>query len=107
MASLTAVQMRAEPKAKVPSSCDKPGTDRRTFPLAAAGHASCSEPQSGMITKSWTGSQELANRQRSYPGTKLGAGLYSAMQWIEALINVSAFAGFLGVASCWPNAPSK
>jgi hypothetical protein len=25
------------------------------------------------------------------------------MQWIEALINVSAFAGFLGVASYWPN----
>jgi len=25
------------------------------------------------------------------------------MQWIEALINVSAFAGFLGLASYWPN----
>jgi hypothetical protein len=24
------------------------------------------------------------------------------MQWIEALINVSALAGFVGVASCWP-----
>jgi len=24
------------------------------------------------------------------------------MQWIEALINVSAFAGFLGLASYWP-----
>jgi hypothetical protein len=29
------------------------------------------------------------------------------MQWIEALINVSAFAGFLGVANCWPKASSK
>jgi hypothetical protein len=26
----------------------------------------------------------------------------SAMQWIEALINVSAFAGFIGVANAWP-----
>ena len=25
------------------------------------------------------------------------------MQWIEAIINVSALAGFVGVASCWPN----
>jgi hypothetical protein len=24
------------------------------------------------------------------------------MQWIEGLINVSAFAGFLGVAMYWP-----
>jgi hypothetical protein len=24
------------------------------------------------------------------------------MQWIEALLNVSAFAGFVGVANCWP-----
>jgi hypothetical protein len=24
------------------------------------------------------------------------------MQWIEALINLSARAGFVGVASCWP-----
>jgi hypothetical protein len=24
------------------------------------------------------------------------------MQWIEALINVSAFAGFIGVATHWP-----
>jgi hypothetical protein len=24
------------------------------------------------------------------------------MQWIEALINVSALACFIGVASCWP-----
>jgi hypothetical protein len=24
------------------------------------------------------------------------------IQWIEALINVSAFAGFLGVATHWP-----
>jgi hypothetical protein len=24
------------------------------------------------------------------------------MQWIEALINVSALAGFVGIASCWP-----
>jgi len=24
------------------------------------------------------------------------------MQWIEALINVSAFAGFIGLASNWP-----
>jgi hypothetical protein len=24
------------------------------------------------------------------------------MQWIEALINVSALAGFIGIASCWP-----
>jgi hypothetical protein len=25
-----------------------------------------------------------------------------SMQWIEALINVSAFAGFIGIASAWP-----
>jgi hypothetical protein len=24
------------------------------------------------------------------------------MQWIEALINVSAFAGFIGIANAWP-----
>jgi hypothetical protein len=24
------------------------------------------------------------------------------MQWIEALINVSAFVGFVGVATLWP-----
>jgi hypothetical protein len=24
------------------------------------------------------------------------------MQWVEALINVSAFAGFLGIATHWP-----
>jgi hypothetical protein len=24
------------------------------------------------------------------------------MQWIEALINIFAFAGFIGVATCWP-----
>jgi len=24
------------------------------------------------------------------------------MQWIEALINVSALAGFVGIASYWP-----
>jgi hypothetical protein len=24
------------------------------------------------------------------------------MQWIEAIINVSALAGFVGVANCWP-----
>jgi hypothetical protein len=29
------------------------------------------------------------------------------MQWIEALINVSALAGFVGVASCWPKSPSR
>jgi hypothetical protein len=28
------------------------------------------------------------------------------MQWIEALINVSALAGFVGVASCWPTGAS-
>jgi hypothetical protein len=28
------------------------------------------------------------------------------MQWIEALINVSALAGFVDVASCWPTAVS-
>jgi hypothetical protein len=26
----------------------------------------------------------------------------TGMQWIEALINVSALAGFVGIASCWP-----
>jgi hypothetical protein len=26
------------------------------------------------------------------------------MQWIEALINVLAFAAFIGVANHWPNA---
>ena len=25
-----------------------------------------------------------------------------AMQWIEALINISALAGFIGVANAWP-----
>jgi hypothetical protein len=25
------------------------------------------------------------------------------MQWIEALINLSAFAGFIGLASTWPD----
>jgi hypothetical protein len=31
------------------------------------------------------------------------------MQWIEALINVSAFAGFIGLASAWPenSSPDK
>jgi hypothetical protein len=24
------------------------------------------------------------------------------MQWIEALINLSAFAGFIGIAQAWP-----
>jgi len=24
------------------------------------------------------------------------------MQWIEALINISALAGFIGVANAWP-----
>ena len=24
------------------------------------------------------------------------------MQWIEAIINISAFAGFIGIASAWP-----
>jgi hypothetical protein len=24
------------------------------------------------------------------------------MQWIEALINLSAFAGFIGIAQTWP-----
>jgi hypothetical protein len=28
------------------------------------------------------------------------------MQWIEAFINVSALAGFVGIASCWPSGPS-
>ena len=36
------------------------------------------------------------------PEPNVRAALGTAMQWIEALINVSAFAGFLGVASCWP-----
>jgi hypothetical protein len=27
--------------------------------------------------------------------------LLAGMQWIEALINVSALAGFVGVANCW------
>ena len=26
----------------------------------------------------------------------------TGMQWIEALINVSALAGFVGIASYWP-----
>jgi hypothetical protein len=28
----------------------------------------------------------------------------SAMQWIEALVNVSAFAGFIGLVTHWPEA---
>jgi hypothetical protein len=31
-----------------------------------------------------------------------GCRLFPAMQWIEALINVSAFAGFIGLATHWP-----
>jgi hypothetical protein len=27
----------------------------------------------------------------------------SAMQWIEALVNLSAFAGFIGLATHWPD----
>jgi hypothetical protein len=36
------------------------------------------------------------------PEPKSDAVLGADMQWIEALINMFAFAGFVGVANCWP-----
>jgi hypothetical protein len=38
----------------------------------------------------------------TYSGTNIRTALCRAMQWIEALINMSAFAGFIGVATHWP-----
>ena len=43
-----------------------------------------------------------ANRQPSHSGTNSPHGGFPAMQWIEALINLSAFAGFIGLATHWP-----
>jgi hypothetical protein len=40
--------------------------------------------------------------QRSHSGTKARAGVLVDMQWIEALINISALVGFVGVATHWP-----
>jgi hypothetical protein len=33
----------------------------------------------------------------------MSAALGRSMQWIEALINLSGFTGFLRLASYWPN----
>jgi hypothetical protein len=35
----------------------------------------------------------------SNPGTKHALSHYCGMQWIEALINISAFLGFVGIAN--------
>jgi hypothetical protein len=43
-----------------------------------------------------------ANRQPTHSGTIGRLAALPAMQWIEALINVSAFAGFIGLATHWP-----
>jgi hypothetical protein len=45
------------------------------------------------------GSPGPASRQSSHSGTKARAALYGGMQWIEALINISVLAGFIGVAN--------
>jgi hypothetical protein len=40
-----------------------------------------------------------AARQSSYSGTKTMLASWCAMQWIEAFINISALAGFIGLAN--------
>jgi hypothetical protein len=40
--------------------------------------------------------------QPSHSGTNGLPGVLVGMQWIEALINVSALVGFVGVATHWP-----
>jgi hypothetical protein len=40
--------------------------------------------------------------QPSHSGTNGLPRTWVAMQWIEALINVSALVGFVGVATHWP-----
>jgi hypothetical protein len=45
--------------------------------------------------------------QPSHSGTNGLPRTLVGMQWIEALINVSALAGFVGVATLWPkNTPT-
>jgi hypothetical protein len=38
-------------------------------------------------------------RQSSHSGTNAFGDDLTGMQWIEAIINISAFAGFIGVAN--------
>jgi hypothetical protein len=40
--------------------------------------------------------------QRSHSGTNRLYRALTGMQWIEALLNVSAFVVFIGVATHWP-----
>jgi hypothetical protein len=40
--------------------------------------------------------------QRSHSGTNRAWCALAGMQWIEALLNVSAFVAFVGVATHWP-----
>jgi hypothetical protein len=40
--------------------------------------------------------------QPSHSGTNCLPSALMAMQWIEALINISALVGFVGVATHWP-----
>jgi hypothetical protein len=42
--------------------------------------------------------------QPSHSGTNDLRRALEGMQWIEALINISALVGFVGVATLWPNA---
>jgi hypothetical protein len=48
------------------------------------------------------GDRGLRWPESSHSGTKAHPPNYCAMQWIEALINISALAGFVGVANAWP-----
>jgi hypothetical protein len=50
----------------------------------------------------WRGFSYALKMQSSHSGTKPGASGLPGMQWIEALINVSAFVGFVGIATHWP-----
>jgi hypothetical protein len=40
--------------------------------------------------------------QRSYSGTNRAYCALAGMQWIEALLNLSAFVLFVGIATHWP-----
>jgi hypothetical protein len=40
--------------------------------------------------------------QRSHSGTNTRHRALIGMQWIEALLNVSAFVAFVGIATQWP-----
>ena len=41
--------------------------------------------------------------QRSHSGTNRRYRALTGMQWIEALINISALVGFVGIATHWPD----